>query len=94
MKTLKLVAFALVMFLGTGVYAQTADEILSNYFENTGGRENWAKLEGIKMYAKVNQNGMEIPIEMVQMKDGKQMTVINFQGKQIKFHDHEGRKKR
>ena len=84
MKTLKLAAFTLVMFLGTGVYAQTADEIVSNYFENTGGRENWAKLEGIKMYAKVNQNGMEIPIEMVQMKDGKQMTMINFQGKQIK----------
>lgn len=84
MRSLKLLAFVLTLFFATSVNAQTADEIISNYFENTGGKENWAKLEGIKMYAKVNQNGMEIPIEMIQMKDGKQMTMINFQGKQIK----------
>lgn len=84
MRSLKLLAFVLTLFFATSVNAQTADEIISNYFENTGGKENWAKLEGIKMYAKINQNGMEIPIEMIQMKDGKQMTMINFQGKQIK----------
>lgn len=36
------------------------------------------------MTAKVNQQGMEIPLEMYQLADGKQMTVINFQGKEIK----------
>ena len=84
MKSLKLLAFALILFFGTSLEAQTVDEIISNYFENTGGKENWAKLEGLKMYAKVNQNGMEIPIEITQLKGGKQMTVINFQGKQLK----------
>lgn len=84
MKLFKLMAFALVLFLGTSVEAQAVDEIISNYFENTGGRENWAKLEGLKMYAKVNQNGMEIPIEITQLKGGRQMTVINFQGKELK----------
>jgi len=36
------------------------------------------------MIAKVNQGGMEIPIDIVQLKGGKQMTVINFQGMEIK----------
>ena len=64
--------------------AQTADEIISKYFENTGGVDKWKALEGIKMSAKVNQGGMELPIEIVQLKDGRQMTSISFQGKEIK----------
>ncbi len=60
------------------------DEIIDNYFENTGGVENWEKIEGLKMSAKVNQGGMEIPIEIVQLKSGKMMTTINFQGQSIK----------
>ena len=66
------------------INAQTVDEIIDNYFENTGGVENWEKIEGIKMSAKVNQGGMEIPIEIVQLKSGKKMTTINFQGQSIK----------
>lgn len=66
------------------INAQTADEIINTYFENIGGLENLKKVEGIKMVAKMNQQGMEIPLEIVQLKDGKQMTVINFQGKEIK----------
>ncbi len=64
--------------------AQTADEILSNYFENIGGLDNYKALKGLKMTAKVNQQGMEIPIEIIQLSDGRQMTSINFQGKEIK----------
>jgi len=66
------------------INAQTVDEIIDNYFENTGGVENWEKIEGLKMSAKVNQGGMEIPIEIVQLKSGKMMTTINFQGQSIK----------
>ena len=36
------------------------------------------------MIAKVNQQGMEIPLEILQLSDGRQMTSINFQGKEIK----------
>ena len=84
MKTIKLLLIALTVTAFTQVNAQTADEIVANYFENTGGLENWDKLEGIKMSAKLNQGGMEIPIEIVQLKNGKQMTVVNFQGLEIK----------
>ena len=84
MKTIKLLLVALVVTAFTQVQAQTAEEIIANYYENTGGLENWQKLEGVKMSAKVNQGGMEIPLEITQLKSGKQMTVINFQGLEIK----------
>jgi outer membrane lipoprotein-sorting protein len=42
------------------------------------------------MSAKVNNQGMEIPLEIVQLKDGRQMTVINFQGKEIKQSVYDG----
>lgn len=84
MKTIKLFLVALLVTTFTQVQAQTADEIIANYFENTGGIEAWEKLEGIRMTAKVNQGGMEIPLEIVQLKNGKQMTSISFQGLEIK----------
>ena len=76
--------FLVTLIFSYTINAQTVDEIIDNYFENTGGVENWEKIEGIKMNAKVNQGGMEIPIEIVQLKSGKMMTTINFQGQSIK----------
>jgi len=84
MKMLKRILVLIVIVCSYSINAQTVDEIISNYFENTGGVENWEKIEGIKMSAKVNQGGMEIPIEIVQLKNGKMMTTINFQGQSIK----------
>jgi len=70
--------------------AQSVDEILTTYFENIGGLENLKKVNGLKMSAKVNQGGMEIPIDIYQFKDGKQMTLISFQGKEIKQEVFDG----
>lgn len=61
----------------------TVDEIINTYLENTGGIDNWKSLQGIRMEAKVNQGGMEIPIEIVSLKSGKQYSKINFQGNDI-----------
>jgi outer membrane lipoprotein-sorting protein len=83
MKILKLVFVAFIVSFSTQVNAQTVDEILANYFENIGGLENLKKIEGMKMTAKVNNGGMEIPLEIYQFKDGKQLTIINFQGKEL-----------
>ncbi len=84
MKKIKILSVALFLLMTQMSFGQSAEEIISNYFENTGGFENWGQLEGIKTSAKLNQGGMEIPLDIYQMKDGKQMTVINFQGKEIK----------
>lgn len=74
----------LAISLSFTVKAQSVDDIISSYFENIGGLENLQKVEGIKMMAKINQQGMEIPLEIYQFSDGKQMTIVNFQGKEIK----------
>jgi outer membrane lipoprotein-sorting protein len=78
------VLLVVTLLCGYALQAQTADEIIAKYFENTGGIDKWKALSGIKMSAKVNQGGMEIPLEIVQLKDGRQMTSITFQGKVIK----------
>ena len=84
MKTMRLVlAMALMAFTGMA-NAQSADEIINSYFENTGGMDAWKNLKGIKISAKVNQGGIEIPLEIVQLKDGRQYTKITFQGQEIK----------
>ncbi len=81
MKKLKFFVVALVAAT-SNLAAQdvTVDEIINNYFENTGGLENWKALKGIKMSAKINQGGLEIPLEIVQLADGRQYTKFNFQG--------------
>ncbi len=84
MKTLKLGIAVLMLILSLPTQAQTVDEILDNYFENIGGLEKLKAVKGMKMIAKINQQGMEIPLEIIQLSDGRQMTVINFQGKEIK----------
>lgn len=85
MRALKLCITVFIMAIYTPIQAQiTVDEILTNYFENIGGLEKFKALEGMKMSAKVNQGGLEIPIEIVQLKDGRQMTTINFQGQEMK----------
>lgn len=83
MKKFKLLLVAIIVGCGLQMNAQTSADVISKYFENTGGIENWKKLQGIKMSAIINQQGMEIPLEIIQLKGGNQMTIINFQGKQI-----------
>ncbi|MBR07450.1 MAG: outer membrane lipoprotein-sorting protein [Rickettsiales bacterium] len=84
MRKIALMAMVLV-FAAAGLSAQdiTVDEILENYFENTGGLENWKALKGVKMTAKLNQGGMEIPLEIVQMSDGRTYTKFSLQGTEI-----------
>ncbi len=72
--------------------AQTADEIIANYLENTGGAETWSSLEGIKYVGTANAQGMTIPIEYFQTKDGKQLLKINLQGQEMTQFSYDGEK--
>ena len=72
-----------VFMISMSFNAQTVDEIIENYIENTGGAENWQNVKAIKMSAIINQMGMEIPIEMVQS-GNKMYTKISIQGQEIK----------
>ncbi len=70
--------------------AQTADEIIAKYFENTGGRDKWNALQGLKISAKMNQGGLELALTIFQLKDGRQLSSVNFQGKEIKQGVYDG----
>ena len=90
MKTLKLFLSMAILAFVIPAQAQTVDEILENYFENTGGLEAWKALEGIKINAKVMQQGIEFPLEIYQLKDGRQMTKVTFQGQELKQGVYDG----
>ena len=83
MKALKTLTVAFLIMAFAPISAQTADEIIHNYLENTAGEANWKKLQAVKMTATANSQGMEIPVEVFQTKDGKQLIKINFQGQEI-----------
>ncbi|HAH34825.1 MAG TPA: outer membrane lipoprotein-sorting protein [Flavobacteriaceae bacterium] len=90
MKTLKNLFVALTLLAVAPMTAQTADEILSNYFENTGGEAAWNALEGTKILGAINAQGMEIPIEIYSTKDGKQLVKINMQGQEMTMMSFDG----
>lgn len=71
------------VFCSLSLQAQTAEEIIAKYVENTGGKAKWEAIKGLKMTAKVNAQGMELPVNMIQMKDGRQTTSFTLQGMQI-----------
>lgn len=75
-----LLAFVLICSF---VHAQTADEIIDNYIETIGGADALNALEGIQINAKANAQGMEIPITIIQLKDGKQLMKIELQGQEM-----------
>lgn len=88
---IRLSLLASLLFVSLISFGQdvTADEIIETYFENTGG-EAWGEIDGVKMSAKVNQGGMEIPIEIVQLDGGKTFTAITFQGQTIMQNVYDG----
>jgi len=91
MRTLKTLFVALLILAITPLAnAQTADEILANYFENTGGLENWKKVTSMKYEGSVNFQGMELPIQMVQTADGKSMMSADFQGQKFYQNVYDG----
>jgi outer membrane lipoprotein-sorting protein len=84
MKKLGIIFSILLFIIGNNAaQAQTADEIINTYIKNIGGAEKFKSLTGTKMEMTVNYQGMEIPVEIVQLKDGKMYVKVNFQGKEV-----------
>jgi len=63
--------------------AQTAEEIIDTYFENTGGIDAWNKITSIQMNASVNSQMGEIPLTIYNSKDGCSFLKITLQGNEI-----------
>jgi outer membrane lipoprotein-sorting protein len=77
---IKLLSVLMFVILASGASAQSVDEILDKYFEAQGGKAKLQELKGIKMTAKVNQGGMDIPLEIVTLADGRQYVSFSVQG--------------
>ncbi len=82
---MKKIATLVLFLIGTQIYtnAQTAEEIIKTYHENIGGEEALRKIKSVKMSAKVDAQGMTLPIEIVNMADGRSRMQFEFQGKQM-----------
>lgn len=83
MKQVTLTALWIFATCLTSLSAQSVDEILSKYYENTGGKDAWTKVEATRTIAKIKAQGMEFPATMVQTATGKQKVSFSFQGMEI-----------
>ena len=90
MNTLKSLIVAIIIAVIAPTQAQTADEIVNTYIDNIGGKENWAKLESLKMIGVMKMQGLEIPFEQISTKDGKQLITIELQGNRMVFSAFDG----
>lgn len=63
--------------------AQTADEVLAKYFENTGGLAKWKAVKSMKMEGKAPLPQGEFQLAIYKAAPNKSKMVINVQGKEI-----------
>lgn len=80
-RKIALTIFTVLMVIVTK--AQTADEILNKYFENTGGVKKWKELTSRKSVGKMNMQNMDFPITMFEKTPVKQRMQIQVQGMEI-----------
>ena len=83
MKNIFIVVLCLLASFSTTLQAQSVDEILDKYYENTGGKEAWSKVQATRVTATVKTQGMEFPATMIQTATGKQKMSISFQGMEV-----------
>jgi len=61
--------------------AQTADEIIDTYLENTGGKDAWRKVKSMKITGNGAQMGMNFPLTVYAKYPNKNKVVVDIQGK-------------
>ena len=82
---MKKIATLVLLLIGTQVIttAQTAEEIVKTYIENIGGEEALRNIKTVRMSAKVDAQGMTLPITMINTAEGKSRMSFEFQGKEM-----------
>jgi len=69
--------------------AQSAESIIKECTETLGGA-NWDKVNSLKYTTVLEQGGMQIPLEIVQTRDGKGYVKFNYQGMDIVQYAYDG----
>lgn len=88
---MKIFKLLVVLLLATGtmnaqkvaVKPLTVDDILTKYYENSGGKALWDSLKSVRMKGQVSVQGMEIPVTIIQTAAGQQKVSIKFQEQEI-----------
>lgn len=79
--------YLLVFYFGfsLGLQAQdiSVDELLDQYFENTGGIDNWKKLNTMRMTGLMSMGGMEFKGVITHARPNKQRVEVDVQGNSI-----------
>jgi len=74
---------AMVALVSVWAQAQTADEILARYFENTGGVAKWKALQTMTGTGKMSMQGMDLNFVLTMKSPNKQHMKIAVQGQEI-----------
>ena len=83
---MKKLLFAIFLFVYLIGYSQTADQIIANHLEVTGGVQNWKKLNSIIIKGEIILDLYEsYPIEIYQQRPDLNKTVLQIQGKKKYF---------
>lgn len=78
-----ILAIALSCTSSAILQAQTVDEIIDTYFENTGGKDAWRKVKSMKITGNGAQMGMNFPLTVYAKFPNKNKVVVNIQGKEL-----------
>ena len=85
----RITLICLALFSVVAIQAQeraempSVDEILANFFENTGGEEAWENLKTMKMNGNMSMQGMEFPGTIYMAHPNKQRVEVNIQGQEL-----------
>lgn len=79
----KLLILSVAFLFNYALTAQTADDIVSSYFEVIGGQEKWSSLTSTRMEGKMAMQGFEFPGVMLAKFPNKQRVEVNVQGMTI-----------
>lgn len=78
------VALALVAIaIAATAHAQTVDEVLSKYFENTGGLAKWKDLKTVKLIGKAPTPQGDFPLSVFLKVPNKSKVTLSVQGKEF-----------
>lgn len=73
----------IAMVAAVALQAQTADEIITKYYENTGGIDNWKTLKATKMVGLMSMGGMEFMGTIYNAAPNRMRVEVDVQGQQI-----------
>jgi len=78
------IIFLIIFYLGVSpLFAQDADQVLSDYFEKTGGLLAWKQLHSMKIKADFEQAGMTFKAVILRKQPDLSRTEIEVQGDTI-----------